>query len=224
MKQMDLLKELNVLYVDDDIKACESLGHILKYYFQTVFIAHNGQEALEVYKKNACHLLIVDYDMPIMNGYEFLSRVREEDDEIQAMIMSSYDDKVKLKNAIKLHLLEYITKPYELRELQDVLQNFITHIEKKALVSYQITSSCYYEFATKTIIDNEKRHKLTSYEVKIFEYLLKNRDKLISYEILLDMLDSTNHKSLVSIIHKINKKLPHKIIVNVKDIGYKLTL
>ena len=220
MKELTILKELNVLYVDDDIKACESLEQILCYYFKTVFIAHNGQEALEVYEKNQCHLLIVDYDMPIMNGYEFLSKVREEDDKIQAMIMSSYDDKVKLKNAIKLNLLDYITKPYELSELKSTLLNFANQIEKKSLLKFQISSDCYYNFATKSIVENNKHHKLTSYETKLFEYLLENKGKIVPYQTLLDILESISNQSLTSAIHKIHKKVPIKMIDNVKDMGY----
>lgn len=222
MKKMQLLKELNVLYVDDDVKACESLEHILNYYFKTVFIANNGQTALEVYKKNKCHLLIVDYDMPIMNGYEFLSIVRETDNKTHALIVSSYDDKTKLKNAIKLNLLEYLIKPYELNELQNTLQDFANRIEKETPLQCQISSNCYYNFATKSITVDEIHHQLTSYEIKVFEYLLKNRTKVLSYEMLLDILDSSSHKSLISIIHKIKKKLPLKMIDNVKDIGYVL--
>lgn len=220
MKNLDILKELNVLYVDDDLSACESLKHILNYYFKEVFIAHNGQKALEIYQTLPCHLLIVDYDMPIINGYEFLSKVRENDNDTPALIISSYDDKIKLKNAIKLNLLEYIVKPYELNELQNVFKKFVTLIEKRGVLQYHISDKCYYDMTQKAIFDNEIEKNLTSYEIKIFEYLLQNRGKVISYEILLDMLNSSSHRSLISIIHKIKKKLPRKIIDNVKDIGY----
>ncbi|MCK9338325.1 MAG: response regulator [Arcobacteraceae bacterium] len=220
MKKLDILKELSVLYVDDDKQACESLKHILQYYFKEVFIAYNGVEALEVFENKECHFLIVDYDMPLMDGYEFLSKVREIDEEIFTIIMSSYDDKVKLKNAIKLNLLEYMTKPYELNELQEVLKKLALKVEKNALLKVQITQVCFYDKILKQIVTNNVGEQLTSYEVKVFEYLLKNQDKIVSYDQLLDILDSSSQKSLISIIYKINNKLPSKLIKNIKDIGY----
>lgn len=222
MNEFEELKELNVLYVDDDKEACDSLEQILSYYFKKVFIAKNGLEALNIYKKESCHLLIVDYDMPIMNGYDFLKTIREKDDKIAAFIISSYDDKIKLKNAIKLNLLDYLVKPYELCELKEVLRLFTKYMKKNSLLKYLINEDCYYDISSKKIILKDEELNLTSYEIKIFEYLLKNKSKIVSYEELLYSINSTNHKSLVSIIHKINKKFDSKVIENIKDIGYKL--
>jgi len=224
MKELAILKELSVLYVDDDLKACESLEHILKYYFKDVYIAHNGEEAFKLYKGKKCHLLIVDYDMPIMDGYEFLSQVRRSDNTTPAVILSSYDDKSKLKNAIKLNLLEYLVKPYELDQLKNVLQEFVKQIEKEGLLKYTISNNCYYDYTKKEIVEKETIYKLTSFEVKIFEFLLNNRYKVTTYEELLYILNTDNQKSLISMIYKINKKLPRKLIENIKDIGYKLNI
>ena len=222
MKELQLLKELSVLYVDDDKNACESLKHILQYYFKNTFIANNGIEALEIYDKNICHLLIVDYDMPLMNGYEFLSKVREKDKNISAFIISSYDDKEKLKNAIELNLLTYLVKPYELDQLKNILKKFVKHIQNTNSFKYFINEICYYDSIQKKIVVNNKEHKLTAFESKILEYLLENESKVIKYDELLNMLNTDNHKSLISIIYKINKKISFKIIQNIKDIGYRL--
>lgn len=223
MKEFEELKELNVLYVDDDKEACNSLKQILSYYFKAVFIASNGVEALNIYEKENCHLLIVDYDMPIMNGHEFLTKIREKDDKIAAFIISSYDDKIKLKNAIKLNLLDYLVKPYELYELKNTLKLFVSHVKKYSLLKYSISEECYYDISSKKAVLKNNSFILTSYEVKIFEYLLKNESRIIKYEELLYSINSSNHKSLISIIHKINKKFDTKVIENVKDIGYKLS-
>ncbi len=218
-----LLKRYNVLYVDDDTKDCESLEAILKYYFKNVFIANDGREALNIYKNNKCDLLIVDYDMPKMDGYELLSTIRQKDQKTQAIIVSAHDDKIKLKNAIKLNLIDYLVKPYELQELKDVLKKFIEKKSPKDLPKISIRDNYYYCKNKKSIYNDKEVYKLTAFEIKIFEELLENRKKIISYEKLLFELDSTNHKSLISIIHKLKKKLPPKIIQNIKDIGYILT-
>ncbi len=54
-------------------------------------------------------------------------------------------------------------------------------------------------------------------------YLLENENKIIKYNVLLDILESNNQKSLISIIYKPNKKLSIKIIHNIKDLGYKMS-
>lgn len=222
MNNFDILKELNVLYVDDDIQACQSSEKILQYYFKNVFIAHDGKEALKIFNTKECHLLMVDYDMPIMNGYEFLSEIRENDDEVSAMIISSYDDKIKLKNAIGLNLLEYIVKPYELSDLKEVLNKFVKNLEKKELLRYYVSDALFYDRLKKTFIEDSKEYKFTSYEIKLIEHLFKYRNQVVGYDELMYILESNNQKSLISIVYKINKKLNIKLIENVKDMGYRL--
>jgi len=222
MSELKTLKHFNVLYVDDDKESCRTLAQILQYYFRDVYVAFNGVEALEIFQTKECHFLIVDYDMPLMDGYEFLSRVREVDADIPAIIMSSYDDKVKLKNAITLNLIDYILKPYELEELQDVLKKLVLKIENSGLYRIYLGDGYLYDKSLKQIIKDDTIQTLTSFEVKAFEYLLAHQNQVVKYSKLLDILDSTSQKSLISLIYKINSKFSSKRIHNVKDIGYVL--
>ena len=118
MKDLAQFKNLNVLYVDDDPMACEKLEKILKYYFANVYTANCATSAMERYKKGRCNLLLVDYDMPLINGAEFLKEIRKTNSDIPAVIISSYDDKEKLFNAIELQLVSYLVKPYSIDELK----------------------------------------------------------------------------------------------------------
>ena len=223
MNDLKILKTLNVLYVDDDDEACQSIGTVLKYYFNNVYIAKNGFEALEIYKGKSCNVLLVDYDMPMMNGFEFLQEVRKENSLIPAVIISSYDDKDKLFNAIKLELVEYFIKPFDHSELKVLFKNILQWMDKKSLLEFKLTDHCIYSFVTKQIINNEKIIDLTSSEHKILEYLLFNENRLIPYDSLIDLnSEDSNQKSLVSQIYKIKKKINADIIKNVKNEGYVL--
>jgi DNA-binding response OmpR family regulator len=73
--------------------------------------------------------------------------------------------------------------------------------------------------------DNLPVTSFTNYEAKIFEYLLRNKNKVVSFDDIFYILDNdeTNKKSLTSIIYKINKKLPTPIIKNIKEVGYTIT-
>jgi len=94
-------------------------------------------------------------------------------------------------------------------------------MEKKSLLEYRLSDDCIYILTTKQIIVDNKNIDLTSSEYKILEYLLFNENRLIPYDTLIDLnSDDSNHKSLVSQIYKIKKKIGVDIIKNVKNEGY----
>ena len=196
------------------------------YFFKEVYIEHNGLNALDTYKKENIHLLLVDYDMPLMNGAEFLKEIRELNTTIPAVIISSYSDKEKLMTAIKLNLVSYLTKPLEFNELKKVLLECTQWLEKHNLLRIELNENCYYDIASKTIFKEKGVvTTFTNYESKIFEYLLRNKNKVISFDDIFYILDNeeANKKSLTSIIYKINKKLPQPLIKNIKEVGYTIT-
>ena len=217
------LKELNVLYIDDDKVACKHMETTLSYFFKEVFIEHNGLNALNTYQKESVHLLLVDYDMPIMNGLSFLQEIRKLNNTIPAVIISSYNDKEKLLKAIKLNLVAYLTKPLEFSDLKDVLEECALWMDKHGLLKVSISENCVYDYSTKTIkTKDDDVIALTAYEYRIFEFLLTNKNKVVTFEEIFYVLDNedTNKKSLTSLVYKINKKLSNPIIKNIKDVGY----
>lgn len=225
MKQLEILKKLNVLYVDDDPKARDSLEKILKYYFAEVHVASGAYEAMEIYRKGRCNLLLVDYDMPIMNGYEFLKEIREENYLIPAAIISSYDDKEKLFNAVKLELVDYLVKPYDLDELKKLFSLCVEWMEKKTLLEIRFSDDVSYSYLSKKLTVKSKEITLSPSEFKILENLLLNENRLVPYDNLLELIgENSTHRSLTSQIHKLKKKLTIDIIKNVKDLGYILTI
>ena len=223
---INCLKELNVLYIDDDKIACENMYNTLNYFFKEVFIEHNGVNALDTYKKENIHLLLVDYDMPLMNGAEFLQEIRTINSTIPALILSSYTDKEKLINAIKLNLVDYLVKPIEFSSLKKALGDCCNWMKERNLLTLKLDENSYYDISSKAIFHNDKpTTSFTNYESKIFEYLLRNKSKVVSYDDIFYILDSQENskKSLTTIIYKINKKLPYTMIKNVKDVGYTIT-
>ena len=67
-----------VILVEDDEELKNSIKETLSIFFKNIITAKDGQEALLIYSKSNIDLIITDYVMPLMNGYELCRRLREE--------------------------------------------------------------------------------------------------------------------------------------------------
>ncbi|MDD0853191.1 response regulator [Halobacteriovorax sp. GB3] len=90
--------------------------------------AENGQEAFEIYKERGdIDMIITDLDMPVMNGLDFISLIREEDEHTPIFVISMHSDMDRLKRAHALKVRKYLIKPFDFDELFE---------EMKALMSF----------------------------------------------------------------------------------------
>ena len=188
MLKIGLLKNLTLLLVEDDEELKESIKETLALFFKNVFVAQNGLEALDIYSQNSIDLIITDYVMPIMNGYELCKNIREKNRKIPLVIMSNYSDKEKLLKSISLELTDYVIKPIEYKQLLETLVKMVEKLERENLLSFTINNDKKYDFFKKEIYDEKENTyiKLTKSEIIILELLINNstfahKKSLISY-------------------------------------------
>lgn len=75
---MERLKELELLYVEDDHETREFVSAILRRRFKNIHTAENGQVGLELFRKHKFPLVITDIKMPVMNGVEMIKHIRQD--------------------------------------------------------------------------------------------------------------------------------------------------
>ncbi|MBN2783054.1 MAG: response regulator [Campylobacterales bacterium] len=119
---MDELKKLSLLYVEDEEDVMEEISEILELKVGKLYTATNGKEALEIYKNNTIDILVTDISMPIMDGMELISCIREENIDIPIVITTAFNEIEILKKAIDLSVDKYITKPIDLKQLFSVIK------------------------------------------------------------------------------------------------------
>ncbi len=101
-----------ILVVDDDPGARQSLEVILEDDYH-VLSAGSGFEALDLLQKESVDLVLLDVNMPDMDGLEVLRRIKAQDEELDVIMVSALNLARKAVDAIKLGAYDYITKPYE---------------------------------------------------------------------------------------------------------------
>ncbi|MCX6113233.1 MAG: response regulator [Proteobacteria bacterium] len=101
---------LRVLIVDDEVDTTERIQSRLVRRGYEVDLAENGQEGIERFGKNEYDVIILDIKMPVMDGIEFLTKIRSAS-EIPVIILTAYADKENAVKAAHLHVFDYIEKP-----------------------------------------------------------------------------------------------------------------
>lgn len=221
-KNLTILKSLTVLYAEDDLVIQDSISRILKMFFKDVVIANDGKEAIENYNNKKIDILILDYVMPNLNGYETAKIVRKKDKKIPILITSAYTDKEKLLNAIELNLIKYIEKPILYDDLIKVFENIIKYMEENNLLQIKLDENIYYSFVDKNIIKNGEKITLTKNEVLFLELLLEKPNYLISKNIIENSVfkASVDENTIRNMVYRLRKKIDKDTIATIKDLGY----
>ena len=224
MSDYDVLKSLSILYAEDDLVIQNSISRILKMFFKEVHIANDGNEALEIYQNNKIDVMMLDYVMPNLDGYQTAKFIREINKKIPIIIVSAYTDKEKLLNAIELNLIKYLEKPILHDDLINVFNSVISSLEENNLLFAKLDESCNYSFVTKNIIKDNIEISLTKNEVSFIELLLDKPNQLISKEVIEDKVfkESTDENTIRNMVYRLRKKLDTQSIVTLKDFGYLL--
>ena len=105
----------NILVLDDDTIITNLLQTILEMANYSVKAFNDPEKALDCYLKNpdAFHLLIVDFQMPKMNGIDFSRKIRQQSPSVPIMMLTAFSNPYLVNNAADLNICEYIIKPFK---------------------------------------------------------------------------------------------------------------
>ena len=122
LKQLkSVAKGFSILYVEDNDKLRENAEKLLKKIFDTVHVAIDGKDGLDLFKEYRPAIVITDINMPNMDGMTLSKHINEIAPCTRIIIMSAFDDKEHLFTAIELGIFRFLKKPVNITELSDTL-------------------------------------------------------------------------------------------------------
>lgn len=125
---------LTALVVDDEALSIQMLENLIDWSslgIQIVATAQDGLQALDKFYQHKPHIIVTDIKMPLLNGLEFIKRVKEVQAETEIILISAYADFDYVKKAIEIGCSNYILKPVDEFELENTLKKVITRISDK---------------------------------------------------------------------------------------------
>lgn len=123
-----------LIVVDDEVEVRQGISQNInwrKYGFRVSGEAENGREALDHIEKEVPDLVITDIKMPVMDGLELSSIMRESFPTVKIVIITGFDDFKYAQQAIKYGVLEYILKPVLPKDIEDLLERLKRQLDEE---------------------------------------------------------------------------------------------
>lgn len=221
-----MLDDYKLLYAEDDEQTRISMAETLSMMFQNVLIAKDGQEALELYKKESPNIIFLDIEMPFMNGLDVAAKIRQFNRNVPIVIITAYRDTEYFLKAVELNLTTYILKPIMIEDLQRAIKKCkeqLKYVIKKTIV---INNEAYYNPSSRELYISGEHVSLTNMEMQFLEYMLKNPNRVIGYEEFESALweDGMSSAAIRSLVRDLRHHLSKSVIENIPKVGYKFIL
>ena len=217
---------MNILLLEDDIILSEIIEEFLISLNNNIVCVYDGYNAIEFVCKQSFDLLLLDVEVPNMNGFEFLRNIREQNINTPAIFITSLNQSDDLQKGFDVGCDDYIKKPFELKELKARINNIKRLYKIDSDIVFKISDNIIYNFAEQNIFYDDVKYTLAQKEIKILEYFIKYRNTTISADELISNIwsyeDSPTNATIRTYIKNIRKIIGDEYLITIKGIGYKL--
>jgi len=220
-----------ILFVEDSFDTRKNYVKYLERYFHKVYESADAESGYLVYQDKKPDILIIDINLPGMNGLELLRKIRKKDHKVKAIMLTAYSNKEYLLEATALKLTQYLIKPVTRDTLKKALFLAIDEISKFTINSNEILTlpeNTIWNFASKKLFKESVELPLTAKETQLLSMLFENKNIELTYDDIIieiwDEFENDKINSLKTLIKNLRKKLPTETIQNIYGIGFKVNI
>lgn len=214
---------MRILVVEDEAPMRKALQKGLSKLGYTVDVSADGEEALELYFGQIYEAVILDLNLPKLNGLEVLQEIRKDDSTIKVLILSARNEVEDRVSGLDQGANDYLCKPFAFQELVARLRALLRRDFTQTSERFEI-GGVLVDTALREVTLHGHRVSLSRKEYGILEYLLRNRGRTIRTENLIEQVWEKDNDGVFNSfkvhINSLRKKLPDISIVNVRGEGY----
>lgn len=221
---------MKILIIEDDIKIINFLKKGLEEECYVVDYSTNGDEGLYLASVHTYDLILLDIMLPIKDGMEVCKTLRNNNIQTPIIMLTAKDsieDKIK---GLDIGANDYLAKPFSFAELLARIRvqlrtNISTEQTKLIIADLEL------DLLKKTAKRADENITLTAKEFSLLEYLIKNKNRVLSETTINEALSSFEDSNISNIVNvyiyrlrnKIDKKFDKKLIKTIRGIGFKIS-
>jgi two-component system KDP operon response regulator KdpE len=204
------MSSATILVVDDDSQIRRVMRNALSSHGYTIIEARNGEEALKKVRTERLDLIILDLNMPDMDGIEVCREIRVVSNLpiVMLTVRSAEKDKVR---ALDAGADDYVVKPFGIDELLARIRAALRRAPGEAVETSVITKEMHLDFDNRTIVVQGKSVHLTPKEFELLRELVTNAGKPVSHRRLLQAVWGPDYgeetESLRVMVNQLRKKI-----------------
>jgi len=222
--------EEKVLLVDDEESILNVLSYALKKEGYKTEKAYDGQEALDKFAVFKPDIVILDLMLPVISGYDVCKKI--EDKNVGIIMLTAKNDIIDKLLGLELGADDYLTKPFDIRELIARVKSLSRRYKKIAAASvnndFIIIDDFKIDYVERVVSVDGKELEFTAKEFELLYLLLSNINIVYTRDKLLDLVWNLEYaggtRTVDTHIQRIRKKLGdkyEKLIVTIHGVGYK---
>lgn len=225
---------MSVLLVDDDRDLVDVLTYILRREGYEIFTAFDGEQGWLRFKSDPPELVILDANMPGLDGFEVCKRIREVST-TPVIMLTARTDETDVVQALGFGADDYITKPFSPRQLVARVKAVLRRAQQFAPSGGDgedlRASDLTLDLRTRTLTRGEDEIRLTPLEYKILHYLMVNRGRVLTNSAIVEHVwgfPGAGNEDLVKVhVHRLRQKLERdpqdpQYVRTVPGVGYML--
>ncbi len=221
-KIYSLFKNYDILCVEHDEKRIEELFLSLKDFFRDIYMSDNCEDAYDLYIEYKPQIILSDIQIKDNTSKKMIEKIRKTDLSTLIIVSNAHYDEKFLEGLINLQINHYMFKA---TDIDNLLLSIKKAFGNKLYENIVFSDNFYFDMKTRELIYNDKVIVLRKREKDFLLLLYKNKHSVTFYSQIEEELWGDKEMSmnaLKTFINEFRKKLPHNIIVNIVQEGYKL--
>lgn len=220
---------MRILIIEDEKELQSTIAEGLRLDGYAVDTCDDGKTACEMCFVEKYDLVILDLNLPEMDGLEVLQQIRKFDSELKVLILSARNTVSDKVHGLDNGANDYLTKPFDFAELEARIRNLLrrSFVQQNNILTYDKLKM---NVSKQIVYINDEVVNLTKKEFSILQYFLLNPHKIISQEELIDHVWDSNANSfsgairvhIASLRKKIKSLLTYDLIETKVGAGYYL--
>jgi two-component system response regulator Irr len=216
-----------IMIVEDNHGTNKAICEYMKSFGHSPIPAHDGEEALRLFRDISVDLVILDIMLPKISGIAVLHEVRKNSN-VPVIMLTAVEDEYTQASSFDELADDYMTKPFSMLLLGKRVISLLRRSENKSALNKIQIGDVAIDFAGYTASNSDGKIDITPKEMEILKLLIDNKGRVLSRNQILDAVWGEEcviiDRTIDAYIRNLRKKLNLDCIITIKGIGYKFEI